>query len=367
MTARGEVFLGDLVRAVGGLRPRNAATAAAMARLLGLDGATATGSRDPAEERAERLAPPPHVPAAPDPDDIAGGTRPVHPPRPVTARARPADTGHADGPGTAAPFGVREPAAHLTRRPVDFSLTALHGSAPTTVVPTAGDGPGAADPALLSPGTAGPALPHEPPWKPDWARGIMFAAVSTPVAGREPDERSLLRSVARQDAVRALPRRHRFSTRRGAQLLLDHGPALAPFQDDRLWLRELIGSVAGRDRVELLRFRGTPTRGVVRRDPLRTEEYRPPLPGTPVVLFSDLGLLRPPFTGRTVAPAGEWRHFLDLVARAGCPVVCLTPYRDADHPVELRDRVAFLSFDRRVCLKDAREAAHRARQRLERA
>ncbi|MEV5786751.1 hypothetical protein AB0L42_38060 [Streptomyces sp. NPDC052287] len=194
----------------------------------------------------------------------------------------------------------------------------------------------------------------------------MFATVAAPLQSRELDERSLVRRVARLDTVRRVPRRRRLSTRRGAQLLLDHGAGLTPFQDDRLWLHELAANVIGRDRVDVLRFRGTPDRGVVRRDPLAREAYRPPLPGTPVVLFSDLGLLRPAFADRSVASPREWRGFLDLIRHSGCPVVCLTPYHPEDYPAELRANVVFLPFDRRVSLRHAQEAARVARRRLER-
>ncbi|MEU1500503.1 hypothetical protein [Streptomyces sp. NPDC005732] len=194
----------------------------------------------------------------------------------------------------------------------------------------------------------------------------MFATVAAPLESRELDERSLVRRVARLDTVRSVPRRRRLSTRRGAQLLLDHGSGLTPFQDDRLWLQELAANVIGRDRVDVLRFRGTPDRGVVRRDPLAREAYRPPLPGTPVVVFSDLGLLRPAFAGHSVATPREWRGFLDQITHFGCPVICLTPYHPDDYPAEIRGKAALLPFDRQVSLRHAQEAARVARRRLER-
>lgn len=363
MTGRGEVFLGDVVRAVAGLRPRDAAGAAAIARLLGLDATAAAVSPGTRTARSRTVA----QPRSDQPSPASGGTVPG---RPGDGRSAPDTT---EGPplrshpiDDAAPARNAQDAIRLTERPLDFSLTALNGLRQAPSHPPSRSAPDAAASELLGHGTAGSGQPHEPPWKVGWARGIMFAAVAAPLASRELDERSLVRRVARLDPVRSVPRRRRLSTRRGVQLLLDHGSGLTPFQDDRLWLHELAAKVIGRDRVDVLRFRGTPERGVVRRDPLARETYRPPLPGTPVVLFSDLGLLRPAFAGRSVASPHEWQGFLDQVTHSGCPVVCLTPYHADDYPAELREKVAFLPLDRRVSLQHAREAARVARRRLER-
>ncbi|WP_329335729.1 hypothetical protein OG252_11640 [Streptomyces sp. NBC_01352] len=363
MTGGGEVFLGDLVRAVAGLRPRDAATAAAMARVLGLDGGAAAVSPDASAPRPRTVGPR-RRDLSPSSSDGTGPGRPgdgrsAH----VSAEVRPPRSGNTD---EAAPTRSARHAVRLTERPVDFSLAALNGFRPAAAHTSDRSAPDASASELLGRGTAGPGQPHEPPWKQGWARGIMFATVAAPLESRELDERSLVRRVARLDTVRSVPRRRRLSTRRGAQLLLDHGSGLSPFQDDRVWLHELAANVVGRDRVDVLRFRGTPDRGVVRSDPLAKETYRPPLPGTSVVLVSDLGLLRPAFADRSVASPREWRGFLDQVRHAGCPVVCLTPYDAGDYPAELRERVAFLPFDRRVALRHAQEAARVARRRLER-
>ncbi|GLF97922.1 hypothetical protein [Streptomyces yaizuensis] len=380
MSPRGEVCLGDLARAVAVLRPADARSTAAVARLLGFAPRTTDGpgTREPEPVGTRAVPPSPATefdgPTAPDgPAPVALPRDPV--PVPALAGARPPVPVPAPGPErTDTTPGER--AARLAERPLDFSLTPVDGLLGTTLTTAArdgddggddgGDGPSASG-LLRRTGTTTTALPHEPPWNRDWARGVTVAAVSTPVESREFDERALLRSVARQNALVSVPRRARLTARRGVQLLLDHGPGMAPFQDDRDWLRELVASVAGRDRVEVLRFRGTPARGVVRDDPLTREPYRPPQPGTPVVLFSDLGRLRPPFTGRTAARPGEWERFTDSVTHSGCPVVCLTPYPDTDYPAALRRTVALVPLDRSLSLGHAREITARVRRARERA
>ncbi|MFD9483236.1 hypothetical protein [Streptomyces sp. NPDC059991] len=369
MSGRGELFLGDLVRAMAELKPSDLATADAMAALLGQGRRTPTAlpqgrvvqavgrGTGAGRARAVRL------------EEASGGPRrstPTPLPRAVSAERGPRterpDPSEPEGDGTV--HGGAERALLLADRPVDFSLTAIGGPPPQAAVTDGANGP-AAGAGLPERTTAATPLSHEPPWKGDWARGIMFAVVATPVESREVDQRALLRGVAGRQALRAVPRRRRFSTRRGAQLLLDHGPGMAPFRDDGLWLRELVGSIAGRDRVEVLRFRGAPGRGVVRQDPLTIDPYRPPPPGTPVILFSDLGRMRPPFAGQGVAGPQEWRAFVHSVAHSGCPVICLTPYESADYPAPLRKKVAFVPLDRRVSLRHAREATARVRGWLE--
>jgi hypothetical protein len=193
----------------------------------------------------------------------------------------------------------------------------------------------------------------------------MFAAVSTTVASRRLDERTLGRKMSRQEGLRAVPWQRRLSTRRGVQLLLDHGAGMVPFQDDRRWLRELAGSIAGRDRVETLRFAGSPLRGVVRNDPADPQPYRPPAPGTPVVFVSDLGRVQPPFAGDPGVPAHDWQDFVYQLLRSGCPAVCLTPYSSAEYSQALRDKIALIPFDRRISLRHAQEALRRIRQATE--
>ncbi|GHG50880.1 hypothetical protein [Streptomyces griseocarneus] len=378
MSGRGEVCLGDLVRAVAGLRPEDGHTASAMAALLGGEHHLAPGTPP-----GTRALPEPLPGTAPAPESSAAGgvLAPVRPglgatavpttvPPPACTDAGD-DTGDPPADGTpddgavVPPGGAPGRPVRLAERRLDFSLVSAAGPrrAAERAASTAAAAEASPDLLRFAPAPCTPA--YEPPWTPDWARGVMFAAVATPVAGRELNLRALLCRVSRHDAIRAVPRRLRPTTRRGAQLLLDHGPGMAPFQDDRLWLRELLGSVAGRNRVEVLRFRGVPGRGVVRRDPLDLQEYRPPPPGTPVVLVSDLGRLRPPFAGRWAARPGEWVDFVDTVVHSGCPVVCLTPYEPAAYPAALRARVAFIPLDRRISLRHAKEATAGVRRHLE--
>ncbi len=382
MSARGGLFLGDLVKSVSLLHPRDRATAVAMARLVGLgagerEWVVPTGlTAGPASVAGAALAGPEAAPAGPEAEEP--------PPSSTSASAsavdRPAPEGVVASGGDAAPeravpdemvsppaLAERPfPAARLAERPVAFSL-ALTRPPSEDQYPSAADrtddGPGEA------PGDGVGAVQSaglEPPWTPEWARGVMVAAVSAPVASRRLDQRALVRKVSRQQVLRTVPWQRRPSTRRGVQLLLDHSPGMAPFHEDRRWLHGLMASVAGRDRVEVLRFSGSPRRGVVHAGSAAgPQAYRAPAPGTPVVLVSDLGMLRPPLTGDRTARVHEWLDFLDQVLRCGCPPACLTPFPATAYLPQVRERVALIPLDRRISLRHAREATRKIHRLLE--
>ncbi|MEU0935503.1 hypothetical protein [Embleya sp. NPDC005971] len=333
-TARGQVHLGDLVRAIVALEVTDVAAAAEIARMLG-----PTGAADPREGTDVAAQP-----AAEADDDV---------PDPADLDEPPAMD-----PGTPAPPpGEADGACSvLTLRGPTRGGAGVGGAVDS-------DGPAEADAVgvrrLLDPGAG--EEPTQPPWAVRWAPGVMFAVASTDVLGRVLDERALVRAVVDGAPVRRLPFRPRPTTRLGLQLLLDGGESMLPFGADQRWLRDLADAVVGRGRVEVLRFQGTPWRGVRAMRRHGRVGYRAPAPGTPVVVVSDLGLRRLPFSGAAAAGVAEWRDWLDAVHRAGCPVVCLTPYEAGAHPWTLRRRVALVSLDRRTSIRAAWRESRRVR------
>lgn len=253
---RGQVHLGDLVRAIVALEAHEVAEAAEIARVLGLVGA----------------------------EGADGATR-----------AAPAVAGPVAGPPEAGDAGEVEQAEHGEGE-VDFADAAVVLPRPLpeladgncSVIPLRGpvsaagvdalERLGPADVARLLDGGAEDAAAPVPasPWVDRWAPGVMFAAASTDVVSRTVDERALVRRLADRSFLRELPRRERPTTRRGIQLVLDGGESMQPFRADQRLLRELAGGVVGRDRVEVVRFRGTPLRGVRRAGRRAWVTYRAP-------------------------------------------------------------------------------------------
>lgn len=341
---RGQVHLGDLVRAIVALEVTDVEVAAQIARMLGL-----AGARDP--EAGARTAAEPSTEWGDDGPEPAAWTEPV-PTAPGSAMVPPRE---ADGGCSV-----------LTLCGPARGMEGAGGSSGAGAATDGGDTGGVAESAsldvrrLLDPGVGDG--PPEPPWAVRWAPGVMLAAASTDVFGRVLDDRALVRAVAHRSPVRRLPFRPRPTTRLGMQLVLDGSESMLPFRADQRWLRELADAVVGRGRVEVLRFQGTPWRGVRAVGRRGRVAYRAPTAGTPVVVVSDLGLRRLPFSGASAAGLAEWRDRLDAVRRAGCPVVCLTPYEAWAHPWTLRRRVALIPLDRRTSIRAAWRESRRARE-----
>ncbi|MEY9874204.1 hypothetical protein ABH931_003698 [Streptacidiphilus sp. MAP12-33] len=266
-----------------------------------------------------------------------------------------------------APLGLAGRPAHApvveAAPPATGSLTTLNGPDPGR-----GPRPPAATTAptpLFEVGRASAAA-MPAPWDPRAQRGVLFAAASTDVEGREVDPQGMAELVVRVATggsprrPRRSPRRIRPTTRQGALLLLDRGAAMEPYRDDRVWLTELAAAVLRRDRIEVRDVRG----GRVSHDGGRSwQEYQPPAPGRPVLVLSDLGALPVPFVERTATTSAQWLTWLRGIRRMGNPVACLTPFPPEVYPAALRQAVALVPLDHRTTIGAVRAETRRLRDR----
>jgi hypothetical protein len=94
----------------------------------------------------------------------------------------------------------------------------------------------------------------------------------------------------------------------------------------------------------VFRFAGCPLRGAGA-GPKPWHRYRPPLPGVPVVLLTDLGICQPPLATDS-ADECEWLEFATLVRRAGCPLLALVPYGETRWPRALARALNIIHWDR---------------------
>lgn len=81
--------------------------------------------------------------------------------------------------------------------------------------------------------------------------------------------------------------------------------------------------------------------------------YVPPLPGTPVILLSDLGIARP-LGASDRASVDEWAAFASRVRAAGCPLIALLPYAPRRWPQKLRLHVVMIEWDPGVAVSKLR-------------
>jgi hypothetical protein len=299
-----DVSLGDLVTALAALNPEDAGTTEAIARLLGVSGASAV----------QAVAPKP---------------RPLPPPRPPVRPLSPPPTGTT--PSTP-PAVIRQHIPSTLRKRVSSNRESRVTLVPRTLEASNRE-------------ENEPAPPHEPLLAPNWARAIVSLALSTPAETGPIDVEAVIRRVARLEPVVELPRRPMLSIRLGVQLLLDRGDGMVPFAQDVDDLAVEIVRVAGLERTAILAFSGTPGRSPydVRRDD--TVLYAPPPPRVPVLLVTDFGIARDELSTDR-ATTREWVEWMDEVRHAGCPIVAFVPYPRHRWPEAIAARATILQWDR---------------------
>lgn len=235
-------------------------------------------------------------------------------------------------------------------------------------VKTASPAPSASQPGWFSSTTPFPVekarhrttkLPLDPLLTPRGARNIVAAVAATHVAEGEIDLERIVASVARGEVLRDLHRRASITVRNGLQLLVDRGPSMTYFARDAKWVEQQIQNVVGADRVQSLRFAELPQRGIGRPGE-EWKSYRPPVPGVPVLVLTDLGI-----GGSSAAlVAAEWVAFAKLVRAAGCPLVALVPYPPERWPEAAARALTVAQWDRSLDARRARLAMRRAQKVL---
>jgi hypothetical protein len=200
---------------------------------------------------------------------------------------------------------------------------------------------------LSAPEDQTPSPPLDPLFFPRWTRGILSTALATVGDAGQLDVDRIVRLLASGKNLKELPMLPSPTLNRGVQLLIDRSQAMLPFMGDQARLREEILRVVGRDRVATLRFVGCPPRGAGVGAALSWSAYEPPLPGTPVLLLTDLGIGRPKLSDERAGVA-EWLKFARLLEKANCPLVAFVPYAASRWPPVLTHHMTVIQWDRKT-------------------
>jgi len=297
-----ETGLGDLVRVATALRA-DAVTLAVAAELLGL--AHRTRSAGPTETE-------PTAPKA-----IA---------RPQFAAVTPAVAG---APSTATTDG--RPALPATAQ----YLPPRAPSSPRTTKTLA---------ELLPEG------PAPPPFQGLFPRRRARALLGLVGARRRPegdlDAALAVDLLARGEPLLDIPRLWVQTTQGGIELALDTGPGMEAYRRDVDRLPGQLRSVLGPDGFAVRWFQDCPVggAGVFLPEALDPTPYRLPPPGTLIVAvttFGSHGALPPP-----PSVLARWHQLFYTAARAGTPVVGLTPLPTQRLPAGLPRRLAVVTWDR---------------------
>lgn len=193
-------------------------------------------------------------------------------------------------------------------------------------------------------------LTARPPLEPLLTRrsstAILNAALTTLVRDDgEPDIDALVEAFARGIPLTRLPRAPRPTLRFGVQVLVDQGDALQPYRRDQQELARQITGLVGAELTQIRYFADVPARGTGPASPRTWQPYRPPSPGTRVLVVSDLGVGGPVLHPRRASVA-EWYQVFHEIVRAGCTVLALVPYPVTRVPAELTPLLSALTWDR---------------------
>lgn len=298
--------LGALILAVGRLGA-DAETAAAIARLLQVEGRVAASNVRALPDRTQASSP--------------LEPQPRYPRRVISLQDS----------GTPPARPLRSPThAPTSRGNLRVSLRSGPTQRPVIARPSFREG---------RPFSATP-LPFEPLLHPLGTRAIVGAVVATPRAGAI-DVDGVAGRIARRQALEPLPR-HRFAGVPGTVVVIvDCGPGMAPFAPDAEALVVRIASVAGRDRTQIARVYQSPQ---IRTYGGSSTPLALPPRGSAVVALSDLGIA--PAEQRVPHLHEDWLVFAAELHARSCRLVAFVPYPPTRWPRSLGAKMILLPWDR---------------------
>jgi hypothetical protein len=360
--------IGDFLRAMKALHPRDPTTIMAIQDMLGLT------RPPPVAEPAKDLGPwkkllptriPVHQkqPAGNVPERQAQSELDaLHPRDPTTIMAIQ------DMLGLTRPAVIAEPVGagpEPERQPQPESLDRI-----PAVLRLVREGTGRPDPPawLTVPGeivSSQPPIVSGPPTEPEplfggiTRRAVLTAVFATDVPEGDLDLELIIELVSARRPIPDLPRWPVPTLRQGVQLLLDLGQGMDPYANDRDSLADCLSDILPNDRISILHFVGCPNRGCGSGPRDDWLPWQPLIRGTPVVAVTDLGIGAAPFDSER-AQTSEWLAFASRLKAAGCPLAALVPYGADRWPPRLDRAMRLLHWSERAT---PRQMAHARRRR----
>jgi len=197
------------------------------------------------------------------------------------------------------------------------------------------------------PGRREEPLPYQPLFAPCSTSSILQIALSTHTSDGEPDIAETVRRLATCNPLTELFVRPARTLRFGVQVLVDLGVGMEPFARDQQELIRQIRDTVGQELTDIRYFDGSPLRGAGDGDRGEWSAYKVPARGTRVLLLSDLGLGGPSQQLRR-ADAAEWREWVSRLATARCSAAAFVPYPPSRWPGWARDLLHLVAWDRRT-------------------
>jgi hypothetical protein len=320
----GEIFIGDLARAVAAVGGGDPQTVATVARLLGFRIETPDPAPEPEEHRSPEpveVGPTPPQPGQADPREARADVSESIIESPAPERLK---------------YDVVEPE-------VEYIRAAKKPAPPAAPLWPAGE--------RNTP--AGP--PHLSLFLPQWTRGVLSEASATWRAAGAVDMLRALEVLASGTTPAELPRVQTPTLARGCRVLVDVSEGMAPFARDCWQLMDALRSVVGHELVEVFYFKDCPVYGVETEADASFIPFRPPARATPVLLLSDLGIATPSFSLRRAA-ARDWLQLARELRSAACPLLALVPYPRHRWPRRLAQALTIIQWDRVTTAAGVRRA-----------
>ena len=198
-------------------------------------------------------------------------------------------------------------------------------------------------------------LTYRPLFLSQWTRGLLSEAAATWRASGPVDIPRALEILVRSTTAAELPLRYTQTLVRGCHVMVDISAGMAPFAHDCWRLVEAMRSVVGREQVQVFYFKDCPVYGVETEAEARSIPFQPPPATTPVLLLSDLGIAEPPFSFRRAA-IQDWLRLAHRLREAKCPLLALVPYPRSRWPEGLGKELTILQWDRVTTAATVRRA-----------
>lgn len=188
----------------------------------------------------------------------------------------------------------------------------------------------------------------------NWARGIISEVLSVDTYGSI-DLEMAIEILAKAEPLENIPRKSLKRLNNRYQILVDVSESMTMFIKDIWKLVETIKSIAGSGELDVFLFRGMPSNGLEDENNFRVFPYKLPPPGTLVVIISNFSIPKSLHTF-IEATQSQWIGYLRFLKESGYDVRAFVPFPSYRWPTELKKNVTFIHWDRKTTANSIRRA-----------
>ncbi len=189
----------------------------------------------------------------------------------------------------------------------------------------------------------------EPLFDPQTITATLTEAISYQSFRGEVNIEKLVEKVAKMEPILFIPKVKTFVLAPPIQLLIDKSEAMMPFGADQEQLLIELLHIIGTDKVEILWFEKSPLYAYKNFDD-ELSTYKLPPEKTVVLLLTDLGIGHPSLSIKR-ATLDEWDEFIQTIKHNGSYPVAIVPYHPNRCPTILQKEIKIIHWDRKTLPK----------------